>query len=82
MSLFFFKKLDFIVDVLLGCVSQEVRDKASIQLFRLSQAQGQSSKNSLTQVRMQKMYLQTKCIYIILLYTDFGQSAGTIVGTI
>ena len=38
MSLFFKKNLDFIVDVLLGCVSQEVRDKASIQLFRLSQA--------------------------------------------
>ena len=42
---------DFIVDVLLGCASPEVREKASVLLFRLSQAHNESSKHSLTQVK-------------------------------
>ena len=46
--------LDFVVEILLGCVSQDVRERASNQLYRLSQAQNQSSKHSLTQVRLEK----------------------------
>ncbi|KAI9556016.1 hypothetical protein GHT06_018579 [Daphnia sinensis] len=41
---------DFIIDILLGCASSEVRDKASALFFRLSQAQNQFSKHSLTQI--------------------------------
>ena len=48
---FFF--LEFVVDVLLGCVGQEVRDRAAAQLYRLSQAQSQSNKHSLLQVKPQ-----------------------------
>ena len=47
---------DFVVEILLGCVSQDVRERASIQLFRLSQAQNQSSKHSLTQVKSKRSF--------------------------
>lgn len=49
-SLHSFFNLDFLIDILLGCASSEVRDKASALFFRLSQAQNQASKYPLTQV--------------------------------
>ena len=42
--------IDFVVDILLGCASVEVRDKACSLFFRLSQAQNNANKHSLTQV--------------------------------
>lgn len=45
--------LEFVVDVLLGCVGQEVRDRATAQFYRLSQAQSQSNKHSMLQVKLQ-----------------------------
>lgn len=59
--------LDFIIDILLGCASSEVRDKASALFFRLSQAQNQASKYPLTQVKLNvviirsSVMLMTKC---------------------
>ena len=47
---YFFVATDFIIDILLGCASSEVRDKASSLFFKLSQAQNQASKHPLTQV--------------------------------